>query len=155
MPELTDDDITEASQIVGHIAGGAQMAPSEAALARIEAVRNAGTEVRIVACDIADPEECRKLTGLIDGSSHTLRGVIHAAGVLDDRTIAQMDWERFTTVLRPKTLGAWNLHLATLDRPLELAADYIVGNLDELDRTSPPAPVSPENGLAARRDRDK
>jgi len=31
----------------------------------------------------------------------------------------------------------------------------MVDNLDELDRTSPPAPVSPENGLATRRDRDK
>jgi len=31
----------------------------------------------------------------------------------------------------------------------------MVDNLDELDRISPPTPVSPENGLAARRDRDK
>jgi hypothetical protein len=31
----------------------------------------------------------------------------------------------------------------------------MVDNLDELDRTSPPAPAQSNNGLAVRRDRDK
>ncbi|WP_316979472.1 type I polyketide synthase [Shumkonia mesophila] len=104
---------------VGGIVLTGRRAPSEEAAARIEAMRAGGTEVTAVRCDIADPDDVRRLMEGIDGSPLALRGVIHAAGILDDRTIARMDWERFTTVLRPKMLGAWNLHLATLDRPLD------------------------------------
>src|SRR5262249_54339911 len=45
--------------------------------------------------------------------------VFHAAMVLDDETIANLDEPRFIAVQSPKMLGAWNLHTATLDLPLE------------------------------------
>ncbi|MBE9216665.1 KR domain-containing protein, partial [Plectonema cf. radiosum LEGE 06105] len=48
-----------------------------------------------------------------------LRGVIHAAGVLDDGILHSMTWERFTNVIHPKVLGAWNLHDLTQDFPLD------------------------------------
>jgi acyl carrier protein len=48
-----------------------------------------------------------------------LRGVIHAAGVLADGTIPQMDQERFVKAYAPKILGAWNLHTLTIDQPLD------------------------------------
>ncbi|NTU85276.1 MAG: KR domain-containing protein, partial [Chloroflexales bacterium] len=48
-----------------------------------------------------------------------LRGVIHAAGVLDDGALMQQSWPRFERVLGPKVLGAWNLHLLTSSAPLD------------------------------------
>jgi myxalamid-type polyketide synthase MxaE and MxaD len=48
-----------------------------------------------------------------------LRGVIHAAGVLADDFLVQQDWPRFAGVLAAKVSGAWNLHLTTLNRPLD------------------------------------
>ena len=39
-----------------------------------------------------------------------MRGIIHAAGVLDDGLIQQQTWQRFTKVMAPKVQGAWNLH---------------------------------------------
>ena len=48
-----------------------------------------------------------------------LKGVIHGAMVLDDEFIAELDEQRFNRVLHPKMLGAWNLHTATRDLPLE------------------------------------
>jgi myxalamid-type polyketide synthase MxaB len=48
-----------------------------------------------------------------------LRGVIHAAGLLDDGVLLQQDWTRFERVLAPKIAGGWNLHEATLDQPLD------------------------------------
>jgi acyl carrier protein len=48
-----------------------------------------------------------------------LRGVAHAAGVLHDGLIVQQDWDTFADVLRPKVQGAWNLHVQTLDGPLD------------------------------------
>jgi acyl carrier protein len=48
-----------------------------------------------------------------------LRGVIHAALVLDDCSIADLSRERLETVMHPKALGAWNLHQCTLDLQLD------------------------------------
>jgi len=48
-----------------------------------------------------------------------LRGVIHAAGFLDDGILQQQTWERFEKVLAPKVQGAWNLHVLTRNYPLD------------------------------------
>src|SRR5262249_35135957 len=49
-----------------------------------------------------------------------LKGVFHAAGVLDDGLIASLTPERVDAVLRAKVDGAWNLH--ELTRDLDLSA---------------------------------
>ena len=48
-----------------------------------------------------------------------LRGVIHAAGLLDDGALVQLDGVRLSRVLAPKMHGAWNLHCATQGCPLD------------------------------------
>ncbi|MCP4690666.1 MAG: KR domain-containing protein, partial [Desulfobacterales bacterium] len=51
----------------------------------------------------------------------------HAAGVLDDGVLRKLTWDRFRTVLAPKALGAWNLHILTRDLPLHLFVLYSSG----------------------------
>ncbi len=94
-------------------------APSTAALARIEALRETGVRVEVVLCDVADAADCQRLFAHIDRLPHPLRGVVHAAGVLNDRTIGQQRWELFEPVLAPKVQGSWNLHDATRTRLLD------------------------------------
>jgi polyketide synthase 12/myxalamid-type polyketide synthase MxaB len=108
-----------AAHPVGTIVLAGRRPPSGAALERIEALRRDGAEVIAAQCDVSDAADCARLMARIDALPHPLRGVIHAAGVLDDRSIAQMDWDRFAAVLQPKTQGAWNLHLATRCRLLD------------------------------------
>ncbi|MEO1376749.1 MAG: beta-ketoacyl reductase, partial [Cyanobacteria bacterium J06635_10] len=48
-----------------------------------------------------------------------IRGIIHAAGVLDDGVLHSMSWEQFTNVVHPKVIGAWNLHDLTQDCALD------------------------------------
>lgn len=48
-----------------------------------------------------------------------LKGVIHAAGALDDRQFLAADGESVTRVFAGKVLGAWNLHVLTADDPLD------------------------------------
>ncbi len=48
-----------------------------------------------------------------------LRGIIHAAGILNDGILQQQTWERFEKVLAPKAQGAWNLHVLTRNCPLD------------------------------------
>ncbi len=53
-----------------------------------------------------------------------LRGVIHAAAVLDDGMITAMTPERISRSLRPKLGGAFNLHRFTQDKKLDFFVMY-------------------------------
>ncbi|XNN05693.1 SDR family NAD(P)-dependent oxidoreductase [Streptomyces sp. Inha503] len=77
-----------------------------------------GATTRVVACDVSDRTA---LGALLDGLPG-LRGVVHAAGVLDDGVVSALTPERLDTVLRPKSDAAWNLHELTRDRDLALFA---------------------------------
>ncbi|MFE9427599.1 SDR family NAD(P)-dependent oxidoreductase [Kitasatospora sp. NPDC006697] len=78
-----------------------------------------GAEVTAVAADIADPEQVAALLDRVP-AEHPLTAVVHAAGVLDDATLAGLDAARLDSVLRPKADGAWHLHRLT--RGADLAA---------------------------------
>jgi acyl transferase domain-containing protein/NADPH:quinone reductase-like Zn-dependent oxidoreductase/acyl carrier protein len=71
-----------------------------------------GAEVKLVACDVAEPEQVGELVDSI-GGEHPLRTVVHAAGVLDDGLLGSLSPDRIDRVLRPKVDGAWHLHEMT------------------------------------------
>ena len=48
-----------------------------------------------------------------------IKGIIHAAGVLDDSLLQGQTWSSFERVIAPKVAGAWNLHRATKDISLD------------------------------------
>ncbi|SCL23206.1 Acyl transferase domain-containing protein [Micromonospora pallida] len=69
--------------------------------------------------DVADPDALAGMLAEIAATMPPLRGIVHAAGVLDDGVLAQQTWSRFAGVLAPKVAGGWNLHLLTRDLPLD------------------------------------
>ncbi len=74
-----------------------------------------GCEARVVACDVADREQVR---AMLDAAG-PVRGVVHAAGVLDDGLLASLDGERLARVLAPKVDGALHLHELTAEFDLD------------------------------------
>jgi len=48
-----------------------------------------------------------------------LRGIIHAAGVLDDAIVLRQDREKLQKAFGPKVQGAWYLHQLTASMPLD------------------------------------
>lgn len=78
-----------------------------------------GARVRIEAVDVTDAEALSTVLHDARASMGPLRGVFHSAMVLDDQFIHALTRERLRRVLRPKVEGAWNLHAATIDDPLE------------------------------------
>jgi acyl carrier protein len=70
----------------------------------------------------ADVADLNQITGMLDAVRATgtrVAGVFHAAGILDDGILLQLEGERFAGAMRPKVQGAWNLHTATRDDRLD------------------------------------
>ncbi|MBL8495665.1 MAG: type I polyketide synthase [Rhodocyclaceae bacterium] len=85
-----------------------------------------GVSIREVLCDIGDPSVCEIIAG-IAAREPKLRGVVHAAGVLDDGVLAHLDWPRFEKALRPKLAGALNLATATERKALDFFVLFSAG----------------------------
>jgi acyl transferase domain-containing protein/acyl carrier protein len=92
--------------------------------AAIEAMRAAGAELRIVRANVGDEQQVAELLAQLARSMPVLRGVVHAAGVLDDALLEQQTRQRFLHVMEPKVRGAWNLHFLTRELPLDFFILY-------------------------------
>jgi myxalamid-type polyketide synthase MxaB len=95
---------------------GEPSAPAQAALRDIEAL---GARVVLARGDVASRQDVDRVFGEIDGTLPALRGIVHAAGVIDDGVLTQQRWDRFVRVMAPKVRGAWNLHRAVGSRQLD------------------------------------
>jgi NADPH:quinone reductase-like Zn-dependent oxidoreductase/acyl carrier protein len=98
---------------------GATSPEAQEALASFAA---SGVNVHAEAVDVADAAAVEKLIQKIGRTLPPLAGVFHAAMVLDDALIANLDAERLKNVLAPKVTGAENLDRLTRGLPL----DYFV-----------------------------
>jgi acyl transferase domain-containing protein/acyl carrier protein len=98
--------------------------PSDQAREAIRALNEAGADVRAWRADVARAADVESALVYLDENMPPLRGILHAAGVLEDRTLQEMGEEQFTRAIRPKILGAWNLHAATRELPLEFFVMY-------------------------------
>lgn len=94
------------------------------AIRAIEAMRGAGVTVYAEALDITDEQQLSLLFAKFGKALPALKGIIHAAAVIDDGLIRQMDAARFQRVFMPKAQGAWNLHRLSETQPLEFFAVY-------------------------------
>lgn len=110
-----------------HLVLVGRSAPSSAALDRIQAWQESGTQVEVAQADVASIEQIEAVITAIHQEMPPLRGVIHAAGVLDDGLLINQQWSRFETVYAPKIQGTWNLHLLTQNLPLDCFVLFSAG----------------------------
>ncbi|MGI9332410.1 MAG: SDR family NAD(P)-dependent oxidoreductase, partial [Gammaproteobacteria bacterium] len=87
-------------------------------------LRAQGVTVEIMAADVTDHDSLASVLRRIDRELPPLKGIVHAAMVLDDGVMQKLTAERLAKVLAPKILGAWHLHLLTLDLPLDFFVMY-------------------------------
>ncbi|KAG8423102.1 putative PKS/NRPS-like protein biosynthetic cluster [Metarhizium acridum] len=78
-----------------------------------------GAKATIVGCDLADLDSLGSVMQLFT-PDRPLRGVIHAAGVVDSGTLSSLTPHKCATVFAPKVDGLWNLHQLTKDMDLDL-----------------------------------
>jgi acyl transferase domain-containing protein/acyl carrier protein len=96
---------------------GATTPGAEAVLA---AFARQGVAARAFATDVSDEAALAETLAKIRATMPPIVGVVHAAMVLDDALLPQLDAARFERVLRPKFVGAALLDLLTRSDPISL-----------------------------------
>jgi acyl transferase domain-containing protein/acyl-CoA synthetase (AMP-forming)/AMP-acid ligase II/acyl carrier protein len=101
-----------------HVVLIARHSPHAKAKQSIENMERLGATITVALADIADLNQAAYVFENLD-ADYPLKGIIHAAGVVDDGVIQNQTRERFAKVLHPKIQGAWNLHTLSQDVPLD------------------------------------
>ncbi len=89
---------------------------------KVEAIREIetlGARVTVAAVDVGDRAGMESLFAQFNVSLPPLRGLVHAAAALSDRTIAEMDTDTLMAMLRPKVIGTRVLDDLTRDLDLD------------------------------------
>lgn len=92
--------------------------------AEVEALRAQGVSVLVEALDVTDRVAVRNLVARISAEHAPIRGVVHAAVLLDDGMISGLDPQRLRASLATKIDGALNLDAALEDQPLDFFVVY-------------------------------
>ncbi|MBN3454289.1 type I polyketide synthase [Mycobacterium sp. DSM 3803] len=103
----------------GRIVVNGRSAPGPHAQAVLRRIRSHGTEVEVERGDIADPATARRLVEAATATGLPVRGVLHAAAVVEDATLGAITDALVERDWSPKVHGAWNLHEATAGQPLD------------------------------------
>jgi acyl carrier protein/NADP-dependent 3-hydroxy acid dehydrogenase YdfG len=101
---------------------GRSGAASSEAQKQVKKMRKSGAQIIEIRGDVAEKQDIQKALWTIKSSMPPLRGIFHAAMILDDALLLNLSPKRMTRVLSPKIKGAWNLHRQSLD----LALDFFV-----------------------------
>lgn len=90
----------------------------------VAGLQEAGAQVLVAQGDVTVRDDIERTLSQVRSSMPPLRGVIHAAMVLDDCLLENLSPEQWLRVMRPKATGAWNLHSLTKDLPLDFFVCY-------------------------------
>jgi acyl transferase domain-containing protein/acyl carrier protein len=96
-------------------------AAGEGARQAVEELERLGARVEVLTGDASDAERMRWVIETA-GSEAPLKGVVHAAGVLNPCDLEEIGQEQLIAAFRPKVMGGWVLHELTR----QLALDFFV-----------------------------
>jgi hypothetical protein len=120
---LTGLGLATAQWLVKKGAGGVVLlgrrAPDAEATAATRQMEASGARVSVAQVDVGDQARLAALLQDVRETMGPIRGVFHAAGVLDDGMLSEQTPERIARVLAPKVRGGWALHALTLGDPID------------------------------------
>ena len=106
----------------GYIATFSRRPPSVEKQVEIDEVeKRYGCQILPIQVDITDIVGLKKALNELQGKlgDAEIKGVFHGGGVINDMLLNNMTLEDVEKPLQPKVLGTWNLHIVTLDIPLD------------------------------------
>ncbi|HEX2286708.1 MAG TPA: SDR family NAD(P)-dependent oxidoreductase, partial [Mycobacterium sp.] len=103
----------------GRIVLTSRSQPNTKAQEIIELIRATGADIVVECGDIAVAGTAERLVAEATATELPLRGVLHAAAVVEDATLPNITDELIERDWAPKVYGAANLHRATVSEPLD------------------------------------
>ncbi|MFX0575234.1 type I polyketide synthase [Nocardia nepalensis] len=122
---------------------GRSGATSEEAIAAVDEFTGQGVHVAQERVDVADYDAVAGLIDRIQGSGHPLRGVFHAAGVVNNLEVSQITAESLAEIFGPKVAGAVHLDDAITVAGIELDMFVLYSSASSV------VGISPQLGYAA------
>jgi acyl transferase domain-containing protein/NAD(P)-dependent dehydrogenase (short-subunit alcohol dehydrogenase family)/acyl carrier protein len=117
----------------GHIALlGRRGSATPGATELLAELRQLGAEATALAVDVADADAVSALIAELHRPERPLRGIYHAAGVLEDQLLMQMSAAQLRQVMQPKAQGAWALHHAVEQQGIELEQFVLFSSIANL-----------------------
>lgn len=114
----------------------ARREPGEEAKSVIKELQEQGVMVTVALGDVCNYADIK--TAIEEAIEHmpSMKGIVHAAGVLHDKMLMELQWEEFNEVLQPKVMGTWNLYQmfqnAELDFFMMLSSiTSVIGNMGQ------------------------
>ena len=96
----------------------------------IRKIERLGAQVTTASVDITDIDQVKAwLSDHIRNGGRPVRGIVHAAGSVDDRLLVNMTERDFTNVMAPKITGARVLHNAFQGERSGVLRDVRVGRI--------------------------
>jgi NAD(P)-dependent dehydrogenase (short-subunit alcohol dehydrogenase family)/acyl carrier protein len=115
--------------------------PSTKIREQISKLKDRGVRIHDLVADISERRDAEKIFERIGESGVELRGVVHAAGTLDDGTLLQQTNERFVKVFAPKVQGSWLLDEFSRKYPLDFfvlfgSAASVLGSAGQINHAA-------------------
>lgn len=86
----------------------------------VDSLKKAGAHtVKIHLLDVANFEELAVVFRQSFNHMTSIKGVVHAAGIINDAVLTKTNWDKFRDVFRAKVEGTWNLNQLSLQYPLD------------------------------------
>lgn len=103
-----------------HLAILSRRSLDETSATILEELEHDGAQVIYLQADVSQSESLAAALSRLRANMPPLKGIVHAAGVIDDAALLGQSWERFERVMSAKVAGAWNLHRQTEGVELDL-----------------------------------
>jgi acyl transferase domain-containing protein/acyl carrier protein len=118
----------------------------------VDELRGRGALVTVAAVDVADRAALSAVLAAIPAEL-PLRGVVHAAGTVDDGVLAEQTGARFASVMAPKVAGAFHLDELTREADLDAFVMFssVAGTLGSAGQAAYAAANACLDALAAHR----
>ena len=101
---------------------------------RIDNLKKQGANIIIRKADVNNYDELEEVFAQVDEQMPELKGIIHAAGLIEGRQITDFSFDDFDKITSPKVKGTWNLHSLSKSKNLDWfvvfsSASALLGNM--------------------------
>ena len=110
--------------------------PGQKAIEAIRRFNDLNVKTDIIFADISDYENLKKVLNQVKLSLPPIGGVVHAAGIINDKTIQNAEWSDFEAVIKAKVNGSINLYQLLCKDPLDFfmmtsSVTSVIGNMGQ------------------------